>query len=68
MWAHSDLLGLWMPLDASRGQTKQKMVGTKAVYGILEQVASVQRAQKGYIAIASLWGHPETLFRARLGL
>ena len=38
MWAH---LGLSGSLEASRGQTKQIMVGLKAVYGILEQVGSI---------------------------
>ena len=33
-------------LEASRGVTKQTMVGLKAAYGILEQVGSVQRVQK----------------------
>ena len=40
IWAH---LGL---LEASRGQIKQTMVGIKVVYGILEQVGSLQQAQK----------------------
>ena len=31
IWAH---LGLWQPLEASRGQTKQTLVGSKAVHGI----------------------------------
>ena len=43
IWAH---LGLWGPLEAIRGQTRQTMVGIKVVYGILEQVGSVQRAWK----------------------
>ena len=34
--------GLWEP----RGQTKQAMVGTEVEYGILEQVRSIQQAQK----------------------
>ena len=34
------------PLDASRGQTKQTMVGIKVDYGISEQVGRVQQAQK----------------------
>ena len=33
-------------LEASRGQTKQTMVGIKVVYGKLEQVGSVQGARK----------------------
>ena len=40
------ILGLWGPLYASRGQTKQTTVGIKVVYGILEQVGSVQQTQK----------------------
>ena len=43
IWAH---LGSFGPLEASRGQTKQTKVGIKVVYGILEQVGSVQRARK----------------------
>ena len=39
-------LGSFGPLEASRGQTKQTMVGIKVVYGKLEQVGSVQRARK----------------------
>ena len=39
-------LGSSGPLEASRGQTKKTMVGIKVVYGILEQVGSVQHAQK----------------------
>ena len=39
-------LGSFGPLEASRGQTRQTMVGIKVVYGKLEQVGSVQRAQK----------------------
>ena len=39
-------LGSFGPLDASRGQTKQTMVGIKVVYGKLEQVGSVPRARK----------------------
>ena len=34
------------PLEASGGQTKQSMVGILVVYGILEQVGSVQQGQK----------------------
>ena len=40
IWAH---LGL---LEASKGQTTQTLVGIKVVYGILEQVGSLQQAQK----------------------
>ena len=43
IWAH---FGSFGPLEASRGQTKQTMVGIKVVYGKLEQVGSVQRARK----------------------
>ena len=39
-------LGAFGPLETSRGQTKQTMVGIEVVYGILEQVRSVQHAQK----------------------
>ena len=39
-------LGSFGPLEASRGQTRQTMVGIKVVYGKLEQVGSVQRARK----------------------
>ena len=39
MWAH---LGLLRPLEAK----SQTMVGTKVVYGTLEQVGTVRRAQK----------------------
>ena len=35
------------------------MVGNKVVYDILEQVGSVQQAQKSHLTIISLWGHPE---------
>ena len=38
-------MGSFGPLEASRGQIKQTMVGIKAVYGILEQVGSIQRTQ-----------------------
>ena len=38
--------GLQRPLKASRGQTKQTMVGMIVEYGILELVGSVQQAQK----------------------
>ena len=37
-------LGSFGPLEASRGQTRQTMVGIKVVYGRLEQVGSVQRS------------------------
>ena len=56
MWAHLDSFG---PLEASRGQTKHTMVGNKVVYDILEQVGSVQQAQKSHFTIISFWGHPE---------
>ena len=36
------------------------MVGNKVVYDILEQVGSVQQAQKSHFTIISLWGHPES--------
>ena len=36
--------GSYGPLPASRGQTKQTMVGLKAVHVILEQFRRVQRA------------------------
>ena len=39
-------LGSFGPLEASRGQTRQTMVGIKVVYGMLEQVGSVQRSRK----------------------
>ena len=35
------------------------MVGIEVVYGILEQVGSVQHAQKYSVTMISLWGHPE---------
>ena len=50
-WTH---LGLFGPLEVSRGQTKQTMGGIEVVYGILEQVESVQQAQKRSITILSL--------------
>ena len=56
IWAHLDSFG---PLEASRGQTKHTMVGNKVVFDILEQVGSVQQAQKSQFTIISLWGHPE---------
>ena len=34
-------LGLCGPPELSRGQTRQRMIGMKVVYGILEQVGSV---------------------------
>ena len=43
LWAD---LGLFGPLKASGGQTKQTMVGIQVVYGIWEQVGSVQRDKK----------------------
>ena len=43
IWAH---LGSFGPPEASRGQTRQTMVGIKVVHGILEQVGNVQRARK----------------------
>ena len=46
-WGHPEntRLGSFGPLEASRGQTKQIMVGVEVVYGILEQVGSVQQAK-----------------------
>ena len=48
LWEHPEdtHLGSSGPLEASRGQTKQAMVGIKVVSGILEQVESAQRAHK----------------------
>ena len=48
LWGHPENtdLGSFGPLGVIGGQTKQTMVGTKVVYGILEQVGSVQRPQK----------------------
>ena len=43
IWAH---LGLWRPLEAKPDRQRQTMVGIKVVYGILEQVGSVQRSWK----------------------
>ena len=40
------ILGSFGPLKAIRGQTRQTLVGIKVVYGMLEQVGSVQQAQK----------------------
>ena len=34
------------PLEASQGQTKQTMVGSKVVFGMLEQVGRIQPGQK----------------------
>ena len=53
-------LGLLRPLEASGGLVKQTLVGIKAVYDILEQVAHC--VQKWYITIISLWDIPKTLF------
>ena len=39
-------LGSFEPLEASSSQTKQTIEGIVVVYGILQQVGSVQRAQK----------------------
>ena len=46
LWERSEYthLGSFGPLEASGGQTKRTMVGIKVVYGILEQVGSVQQA------------------------
>ena len=60
MWAH---LGPRRPVKASGGQTKQTTVEMKVVYGILEQVGSVQRGQK-----RSITHIPKTLIGAHLGL
>ena len=48
-------LGLWRPPEAK----PNTMVRNKVVYDILEQVGSVQQAQKSHFTIMSLWGHPE---------
>ena len=45
----------WGPLEGSRGQIKQTMGEPKVVFEILEQVRSVQRAQK----MKLLWERPE---------
>ena len=54
LWGHpentvSGYSGLWRPLGAYKGQTKQTMAEIKVMYGILEHVGSVQQAQEGYI-------------------
>ena len=48
-------MGLWRPLEAK----PNTVVRNKVVYDILQQVGSVQQAQKSHFTIISLWGHPE---------
>ena len=60
-------LGSSGPLEASRGQIKQTLVGIEVVYGILEQVGSVQHAQKQSVTMISLWGHPENTHLGSFG-
>ena len=48
LWGHPENTD-WGLIWASRGQTKQTMVGLEDVYGILAQVGSVQPAQKEVI-------------------
>ena len=38
--------GSFGPVEVSRGQTKQTMVGTEVEYVIFEEVGSVQRPQR----------------------
>ena len=57
-------MGLWRPLEAK----PNTMVENKVVYDILDQVGSVHQAQKSHFTIISLWGHPEKMIRAHVGL
>ena len=56
------------PLEASRGQTKQTLVGRKVVYGKLEQVGSIQQAQNWYNDNITLESIQKILIWAHLGL
>ena len=57
-------LGPFGPLEASQ----QAMVGSKAVYGILEQVESVQQAQRDKSRYYRSGDIPKMLMSAHLGL